>query len=132
VSRSHSSGLPPKKKKLLTTLGGSEIPLSMKKITFSFFFLPFLSVSACVRPRLFMGKRRWILKIREIFLLERDEEQNPLSVFVIELREGRIEAIFEAIFSRFPLFCYSPDLAGAVTANWRRIWKNQRRFLSST
>jgi hypothetical protein len=47
-------------------------------------------------------------------------------------RAGRIEAIFEALFSRFSFFRYSPDFAGAVTASWRRIWKNRRRFLSRT
>jgi hypothetical protein len=47
-------------------------------------------------------------------------------------RAGRIEAIFEALFSRFSLFRYSPDFAGAVTASWGRIWRNRRRFLSRT
>jgi hypothetical protein len=47
-------------------------------------------------------------------------------------RAGRIKAIFEALFSRFSLFRYSPDFAGAVTASWGRIWRNRRRFLSRT
>ena len=50
----------------------------------------------------------------------------------MELRVGRIEDIFEAYFSRFSIFRYSPDIAGAVTASSGRIWRNRRRFLSST
>jgi hypothetical protein len=47
-------------------------------------------------------------------------------------RAGRIKSIFEALFSRFFLFRYSLDFAGAVTANWGRIWRNRRTFLSKT
>jgi hypothetical protein len=47
-------------------------------------------------------------------------------------REGRIEAIFETLFSRFSLFRYSLDFTRAVTASWGRIWKKKRRFFSST
>jgi hypothetical protein len=109
--------------------GGSGIPLFTKKTTFPYFCY-FLSVSPCLRPRPILGKRRRILKIREIFFSARDEVQKPLSVFATELQAERIEDIFEAHFSRFSIFRYSPDLAGAVTANWGRIWRNRRTFLS--
>jgi hypothetical protein len=59
---------PPPKKNRLPPQGGSGIPLFMKKTAF-LIFLPFLPISACVRPRQFLGKRRWILKIRERFFL---------------------------------------------------------------
>ena len=50
----------------------------------------------------------------------------------MELRVGRIEDIFEAYFSIFSIFRYSPDLAGVVTTSWEWIWKNWKRFLSKT
>ena len=50
----------------------------------------------------------------------------------MELWAMRIKYIFEAYFSKFSIFRFSPDLTGAVTASWGWIWWNRRRFLSNT
>ena len=54
------------------------------------------------------------------------------SVFTTELRAEQVEGIFEAYFSRFVIFRFSPDFAGAATASWRWILRNRERFLSRT
>jgi hypothetical protein len=56
--------------------------------------------------------------MREVFSQHRLKNKNLSSVFSMELRAGRVEDIFEAYFSRFSIFRYSPDLAGAVTTSW--------------
>jgi hypothetical protein len=78
------------------------------------------------------GQTKMNFKNRERFFSITDEEQKPLSFFSQVPPVGRIEAIFQPHFSVFHFFCYSPDFAGAVSARWRRIWRNQRRFLSRT
>jgi hypothetical protein len=46
--------------------------------------------------------------------------------------QGESKPSFRPFFPDFWFFRYSPDFAGAVTASWRRIWRNRRRFLSRT
>jgi hypothetical protein len=58
--------------------------------------------------------------------------KKPLPVFPMASREERVEGIFEAYFSRFAIFRFSPDLSGAVTASWGRIRRNRKRVLSNT
>jgi hypothetical protein len=111
--------------------GGPEYRLPENKTAFPFFAIFAYFTTSSFKTD--SGKMKTDFKNpREVFLSSRDEEQKPLSVFATVLRAGRIEAIFEALFSRFSLFRYSPDFAGAVTASWRRIWENRRRFLSRT
>jgi hypothetical protein len=69
---------------------------------------------------------------REVFAQHRMRNKTLFSFFSTELRADRFKDIFEAYFSIFSIFSFSPDFAGAVTASWGRIWKNRRRFLSST
>jgi hypothetical protein len=69
---------------------------------------------------------------REVFSQHRMRNKTLFSVFATELRAERVEDIFEAYFSIFSIFSFSPDFAGAVTASWGRIWRNRRRFLSRT
>jgi hypothetical protein len=69
---------------------------------------------------------------RDFFGQHRMRNKTLFSVFSTELRAERVKGIFEAYFSRFSIFRFSPDFAGAVTASWGRIWQNRRSFLSST
>jgi hypothetical protein len=56
---------------------------------------------------------------REVFGQHRMRNKTLFSVFATELRAEQIEGIFEAYFSRFAIFRFSPDFAGAATASWR-------------
>jgi hypothetical protein len=57
--------------------------------------------------------------LREVFGQHRMRNKTLFSVFATELRAEQVEGIFEAYFSRFVIFCFSPDFAGAATASWR-------------
>ena len=69
---------------------------------------------------------------REVFGQNRMRNKTFFSVFATELRAKQVEGIFEAYFSRFAIFRFSPNFAGAATASWRWILWNRRRFFSST
>jgi hypothetical protein len=57
--------------------------------------------------------------MREVFGQHRMRNKTLFSVFATELRAEQVEGIFEAYFSRFAIFRFSPDFAGAATASWR-------------
>jgi hypothetical protein len=57
--------------------------------------------------------------LREVFGQHRMRNKTLFSVFATELRAEQVEGIFEAYFSRFVIFRFSPDFAGAATASWR-------------
>jgi hypothetical protein len=69
---------------------------------------------------------------REVFSHHGLRNKNLFQFFQRSLRAEIIEDIFEAYFSRFYIFRFSPDLSGAVTASWGRIRRNRKRFLSRT
>ena len=57
--------------------------------------------------------------LREVFGQHGMRNKTLFSVFETELRAEQVEGIFEAYFSRFVIFRFSPDFAGAATASWR-------------
>jgi hypothetical protein len=65
---------------------------------------------------------------REVFSHNGMKNKNLSQFFQQELRAGRIEAIFRPFFPFSQLFCYSPDLAGAVTASWGEFGETEGGF----
>jgi hypothetical protein len=116
----------------LTTSGGSEYHLPQKTAFPQFSKPPIF----CLFDTSFFRSKLWektdFKKPREVFVQHMAEGKKPLHIFAKVPPVGRIEAVFQPHFSDFWFFCYSPDFAGAVTVSWRKIWQNQRRFLSST
>jgi hypothetical protein len=71
-------------------------------------------------------------KPREVFLHNGMKNKNLSHFFHRCHEQGESKPSFRPFFPDFSFFRYSPDFAGAVTASWRRIWRNRRRFLSIT
>jgi hypothetical protein len=70
-------------------------------------------------------------KPREVFVHNGMKNKN-LSHFFTGATSWENRSHLSASFFSFRFSCFSPDFAGAVSARWRRIWRNQRRFLSRT
>jgi hypothetical protein len=57
--------------------------------------------------------------LRDIFGQHRMRNKTLFLDFSMELRAEQVEGIFEAYFSRFVIFRFSPNFAGAAMASWR-------------
>jgi hypothetical protein len=113
---------PPQKKKKKNRLppqGGSGIPPIPKKNRFFHFFAYFRLFSMSSSKAIFGQMKTNFKKPREVFLHNGMKNKNLSQFFHRCHEQGESKPSFEALFSRFSFFCYSPDFAGAVTASWR-------------
>jgi hypothetical protein len=116
----------------LTTSGGSDIPLtSPKPPSPKNSKPPFLPVQHQFSSEADSGKMKMNFeKPREVFLHNGMKNKNLFIFFTGATSWENRSHLSASFFQIFDFSCFSPDFAGAVSARWRRIWRNQRRFLS--
>jgi len=117
----------------LTTLGGPTKTTLLPKPPSQNFRKSFFPCSPRHLPMWILGKWKRILKIRETCLFRTGWKIKTSSIFFKDDTswENRI-CLSASFFQFFGFSCFSLDFAGADLASWRRIWKNQRIFLSNT
>jgi hypothetical protein len=67
-------------------------------------------------------------KLREVFVHNGMKNKNLFHIFHRCHQLGESKPSFSPFFQVSNFSCFSPDFAGAVSARWRRNWRNQRRF----
>jgi hypothetical protein len=113
---------PKKKKKTAYHLRGGPEYHPREKNHF-FIFLPFFACFTMCSSEAVSGQTKMDFKNpREVFSQHGLKNKNLSQFLQWSYEQGESKPSFEALFFAFPLFCYSPDLAGAVTASWGRIW----------